>query len=81
MEERLYRLNTTYAILDTIVCLAAIACFGLAAFHFGRWWISLFNLVPLMLYSQRGALIELKAPEEDIECMKEKEGDHGYDRP
>ena len=89
MNDKLFRLNRIYAIVDTIVCLAAIACFGLAAFHFGKWWIGLFNLVPLMLYSQHTAMIDADlreariselAPQDDIECMKEQEEDHGYDR-
>ena len=73
MEDKLYRLNTTYAIVDTIKCLAFIAAFGFAAWEFGRWWVNLFSIIPLLMYSTHTIVID-----DDIECMKEQEGDHGY---
>ena len=65
MEERLYRLNTTYAIVDTLVCLAAILCFGFAAWYFGKWWINVFNLIPLGLFSKHTVVVDLKGDAED----------------
>lgn len=89
MEERLYRLNKTYAIVDTLICLAAIAAFAFAAWHFGKWAINLVSLVPLGLFSQhtmvidadiRAAKVAALAPQDDIECMKPQEEDHGYSK-
>lgn len=88
MEERLFKLNRTYAIVDTLVCLAAIASFAFAGFHFGKWWINLLNLIPLALYSQHTLVIETDlqaskaynaAPNPDIKCMQEQKGDHGQE--
>jgi hypothetical protein len=64
MDERLFRLNTTYAIVDTLICLAAIAAFGFGAWHFGKWWINLFNLLPLILYSNHTVV---QIPQEEAE--------------
>ena len=58
MDERLYRLNTTYAIVDTLMCLAAILCFGFAAWYFGKWWMNLFNLIPLALFNRRTIVLD-----------------------
>ena len=74
MDERLFRLNTTYAIVDTVKCLAFILAFGFAAWEFGRWWVNLFSVLPLLMYSTHTIVIE-----DDIECMKEQGGDHGYE--
>ena len=74
MDERLFRLNTTYAIVDTIKCLAFIVAFGFAAWAFQRWWVNLFSILALLMYSTHTIVVE-----QDIECMKEQEGDHGYE--
>ena len=58
MDERLYRLNTTYAIVDTLMCLAAIAAFGFGAWYFGKWWMNLFNLIPLALFNRRTIVLD-----------------------
>ena len=58
MDERLYRLNTTYAVVDTLMCLAAILCFGFAAWYFGKWWMNLFNLIPLALFNRRTIVLD-----------------------
>lgn len=58
MDERLYRLNTTYAVVDTLMCLAAILCFGFASWYFGKWWINLFNLIPLALFNRRTIVLD-----------------------
>lgn len=47
-----------FAICDTIVCLAAILAFGYAAIYFDKWWINLFNLLPLSLYSRHTVVVD-----------------------
>lgn len=74
MDNNLYKLNTTYAVVDTIKCVFAILSFGFAAWFCNKWWINLFSILPLMMYSTHTIVIE-----SDIECMQEQDGDHGYD--
>lgn len=85
MDDKMYHLNRLYAIIDTLVCLAAIICFGFGAYHFGKWWLNIFSIIPLLLFSQHSLVIEADlqaakiqaiAPRDDIDCMKEQEGDH-----
>ena len=44
-------MNIIFAIADTIMCGLAVVglCFG--AYHFDRWWILLFTIVPLLLFN------------------------------
>ena len=65
MDERLFRLNTTYAIVDTLIRLAAIAAFGFGAWHFEKWWINLFNLLPLVLHSNHTVVLIPQEVSED----------------
>ena len=65
MDERRYRLNKTYAITDTLMCLAAILCFGFAAWYFGKWWLNLFNLIPLGMFSRHTAILDVEKGESD----------------
>ena len=58
MDERLYRLNTTYAIVDTLVCVLAVLAFTFAAWFFERWWITLFNVLPLALFNSHLLVVE-----------------------
>lgn len=60
MDERSYRLNTTYAIVDTLMCLAAIAAFGFSAWYFGKWWMNLFNLIPLGMFSRHTVILDVE---------------------
>lgn len=62
MDERLYRLNTTYAIVDTLICVLAVAAFTFAAWFFGKWWITLFNVLSLGLFHSH--LVVLDTAEE-----------------
>ena len=71
MDEKSYRLNTTYAIVDTLVCLATIVCFGLSAYLYGKWWICLFNLFPLIIYSRHTIVID-----NDISEQEENHDEH-----
>ena len=65
MDDKLYRLNTTYAVVDTLMCLAAIAAFGFSAWYFSKWWLNLFNLIPLGLFSRHTVILDVEKGEDD----------------
>ena len=65
MTRKLLALNITYAIVDTIIAALAICAFGWGAWFFGRWWIMLFTILPLMLFNTHSAIID-----EDIEAAQ-----------
>ena len=58
MDKEIKALNIVFAVCDTLVCLAAVVAFGYAAFHFGKWWINLFNLLPLSMYSRHTVVVD-----------------------
>ena len=70
MSDKVYVLNIVYAIVDTIVCTLGIVGFSLAAYWFGKWWIMVFNLVPLALFSSHTLLID-----SDLKKLEEKRND------
>lgn len=66
MTSKILALNIIYAIVDTIIAALAICAFGWGAWFFGRWWIMLFTIIPLMLFNTHSAIVEA-----DIEAAKE----------
>ena len=69
MDEKLYKLNRTYAIVDTIICITAVLAFTFCAWWFNRWWITLFNVLTILLYNQHTLLLE-----SDMEKAVENDG-------
>ena len=51
MNKYLFVLNIICTVSELIVCCAVIFGFVFCAYHFGRWWISLFTIVPLLGYN------------------------------
>ena len=74
MTSKLLALNITYAIVDTIIAALAICAFGWGAWFFGRWWIMLFTILPLMLFNTHSAIVSA-----DIEAAQ-KGGDNDAGR-
>ena len=70
MTSKLLALNITYAIVDTIIAALAICAFGWGSWHFGRWWILLFTIIPLALYSGHSVVVEA-----DMRAAEEGSGD------
>ena len=83
MNKQLTVINFLWAVVDTLITALAILAFSWGAWYFNRWGLLFANLIPLVLFTNHGLLINTDleaAKEEDIECMQEQEGDHGYDR-
>ena len=58
MTNKLLALNITYAIVDTIIAALAICAFGWGSWHFERWWMLLFTIVPLGLFNSHSVIVE-----------------------
>jgi fatty acid desaturase len=65
LSKEIKTINILYAITDTLVCILAVACFGAAAYLFNKWWIVLFNLVPLFLFFSHTLIIDSQIKEEN----------------
>ena len=58
MTKRLLIINVVYAVVDTLIFAIGICGFTLCALHFGKWWLVLFNLLPLSLFSRHSLIID-----------------------
>lgn len=58
MTNKLLALNITYAIVDTIIAALAICAFGWGSWHFERWWMLLFTIIPLGLFNSHSVIVE-----------------------
>ena len=54
--------------MDTLISGLAIAAFGWGAYHFDRWWILLFMVIPLVMFNTHTLVIEadMKGGEQDV---------------
>lgn len=71
MDKRFFIINIIFAITDTIVHLAVILGLGFAAYHFDKWWLVFFMLVPLALFNAHTLILDAK--EEEVKEDAEKE--------
>ena len=62
-------INVMFIVADTIIAALAIIAFGWGAAHFERWWILLFTILPLVMYSSKSIVVE-----KDIEDAQKGSG-------
>lgn len=74
MDKKLFWMNILIAVFDVVVCVAMVAMFGLAAFHFNRWWITLFALLPLLLYENHTLIVDADLQQAKIDALKPQKG-------
>ena len=67
MSDKFFKLNWLLFVLDFLVCTVSVIGFLWGAAYFNHWWISLFDLIPLALYTSHGILCD---PETDKEEQK-----------
>lgn len=60
-----------FCICDFLICALATAIIGYAAFVFCRWWIALFALIPVALYTNHGVIVNSQIEDADFEEVKE----------
>lgn len=68
MSKKLLTLNIFFAIADVIVAVIGIAVFAGAAWFFEKWWLTLFSLIPLVLYNSHTLVID-----QDIQLQEESQ--------
>lgn len=57
-------MNIIFAITDTIICGLAIVGMCMGAYHFDRWWILLFTIVPLLLFNSHTLVLDVGKEEQ-----------------
>ena len=74
MSRSLLAINILWAIADTAVCVLAVLAFAWGAYHFERWWLLLFTIVPLIMFSNHTLIVDadLQRAEEVNQNGREK---------
>ena len=75
MNEKLYRLNKLFIIADFLIAALGVCVFAWSAWHFGRWWIALFALIPLSLYMNHGIILDREITDAKVEELKPNGGE------
>lgn len=65
LDKRMFVLNTVITIVDTLVASLAIVAFAWGSWNFGKWWILLFNLIPLVLFNSHTLVLNTTEKEGD----------------
>ena len=58
MSKSLTAINIILVITDLILSAMCVYGFAWASFHFDKWWLILFTLIPVMAYSHHSIIIE-----------------------
>lgn len=74
MDKKFFVLNICYAVFDTILSGAGIALFGWCAWHFEKWWMVLFALIPLALYTQHSVIIDADIRQAEVDKLSPQKG-------
>ena len=75
MSKRLTFLNTVLVITDLILSALTVAAFAWAAMFFNKWWIILFAIIPLAVYSQHSMIIDSDIREAKVDELQGKGGE------
>lgn len=75
MTNKILALNITYAIVDTIIAALAICAFVWGSWHFERWWMLLFTIIPLALFNGHSVIVSADIQKAKLDALKPKGGD------
>jgi hypothetical protein len=67
MSNKIFVLNILFSVLETLICAMCICVFAFMAYHFDKWWISLFSIFPVMGYNGWKMIAEEKERGEESE--------------
>lgn len=60
MSKKLVFLNALMIVTEFLACLSMIAAFAFCGWKFSHWWINLFSLLPLAMFSSRGLFVDMQ---------------------
>ena len=70
MNDKLFKINVLITVFDFFLCGMGVAAFAVGAWLFSKWWIALFALIPLGLYSNHGIVVETDIQQSKIDALK-----------
>lgn len=58
MSRKMLVINIFVAVADLILSALAVCAFAWAAVYFHKWWLILFTLIPVILYSNHSIVVD-----------------------
>lgn len=65
MDKKIFALDVLITIADTLIAALAIVAFAWGGRYFDKWWMLLFNIIPLALFNSHTLI--LNVPQEEGE--------------
>lgn len=75
MSKSLTAINIILVLTDLILSALVVLGFAWAAWYFSKWWLVLFTLVPMALYSQHSIIIDSDLRQNAIDQLEGKGGE------
>ena len=78
MDKKLFVLNVVFAVVDLIFSALTVLVVTWAANHFGKLWIMLFLIIPVVLFNERTMVINNDIRQAKVDQLKpggEKDGE------
>lgn len=70
MSKSLTAINIILVVTDLILSSLCVMAFAWASFFFGKWWLVLFTLIPVMAYSHHSIIIESDIQQDRIDKLE-----------
>ena len=67
MDKRIFALDVLITIADTLIAALAIVAFAWGSRYFERWWMLLFNIIPLALFNSHTLILDVPQEEENAD--------------
>lgn len=68
-------INIFLVVADLLLSALAVCAFAWAAVYFHKWWLILFTLVPVALYSNHSIIVDSDVRRAEVDNLKPKEGE------
>lgn len=78
MDKKLFALNVVFAVSDLLFSALTVLVVTWAANHFGKLWIMLFLIIPVVLFNERTMVIDNDIRQAKVDQLKpggEKDGE------
>ena len=70
MDKKLFTLNVVFAVVDLIFSALTVLVVTWAANHFGKLWIMLFLIIPVVLFNNRTMVINNDIRQAKVDQLK-----------
>ena len=75
MSKSLTAINIILVITDLILSALVVLGFAWASWHFDKWWLILFTLIPAALYTNHSIIIDSDIRQNEVDKLKPNGGE------